>query len=109
MKRIHVTLIALLFAVAAVFGTVAATRTIHLGAASRSANDAAYQARVKQLDAYAASLQRQLAARVVPAAGASAPAPRIVYHRPPPIVIVKHTHHGDDGFENASEGSGGND
>jgi len=110
MKRIHVTLIALLFAIAAVFGTVAATRTVHLGAASRSANDAAYLARVKQLDAYAASLQRQLAARALPAAGASAPAPRIVYHRPPPIVIVKHTHHSDDGgYENAAEGGGGDD
>jgi hypothetical protein len=110
MKRIHVTLIALLFAIAAVFGTVAATRTVHLGAASRTANDAAYLARVKQLNAYAASLQRQLAARTLPSAGASAPAPRIVYHRPPPIVIVKHTHHGDDGgFENAAEGGGGND
>ena len=110
MKRIHVTLIALLLAIAAVFGTVAATRTAHLGSASRSANAAAYAARVKQLDAYAASLQRQLADRAVPTAGAPASAPRIVYHRPPPIVIVKHTHHGDDGgFENAAEGGGGND
>jgi hypothetical protein len=110
MKRIHVTLIALLLAIAAVLGTVAATRTVNLGAAGRKANDAAYLARVKQLNAYAASLQRQLAARTTPTSGASAaaPAPRIVYHRPPPIVVVKHTHHGDDGgFENAAEGGGG--
>jgi len=112
MKRIHVVLIALLLAVAAVFGTMAATRTASLGTASRKASDAVYQARVKQLDAYAASLQKQLAAAsTAPAAarGSAAPAPRIVYHRPPPIVVVKHTHHGDDGgFENAA-GGGGND
>jgi hypothetical protein len=108
MKRIHVILIALLLAIAAVLGTVAVTRTASLGTASRKANDAAYQARVKQLDAYAASLQRQLAARTAPAT--AAPAPRIVYHRPPPIVVVKHTHHGDDGgSENAAEGGGGDD
>jgi hypothetical protein len=110
MRRIHVTLIALLLAVAAVLGTVAATRTASLGAAGRKANDAIYQARVKQLDAYAASLQRQLAARTAPSGASSSPAPRIVYHRPPPIVVVKHTHHGDDGgSENAAEGGGGND
>ncbi len=110
MKRIHVVLIALLLAVGAVLGTVAATRTVHLGAASRRATDATYSARVKQLDAYAASLQKQLAAATkapVAAGRAQAPAPRIVYHRPPPIVVVKHTHHGDDGgFENAAGGGG---
>jgi hypothetical protein len=108
-KKIHVTLIALLLAVAAVFGTMAATRTASLGTASRTAADAAYAARVKQLDAYALSLQRQLATRPAAANGSAAAAPRIVYHRPPPIVVVKHTHHGDDGgFENA-EGGGGDD
>ena len=110
MKRIHVTSIALLLAIAAVLGTVAATRTASLGTAARKANKAAYQARVKQLDAYSASLQRQIAARTAPSAAGSSPAPRIVYHRPPPIVVVKHTHHGDDGgSENAAEGGGGND
>jgi hypothetical protein len=111
-KKIHIAVIALLLAVAAVFGTVAATRTVHLGAASRQAADAAYAARAKQLDAYAASLQRQLtAATKAPAAvgSAPAPAPRIVYHRPPPIVVVKHTHHGDDGGRENAEGGGGDD
>jgi hypothetical protein len=119
MKKIHVTAIALLIGLAAIFGTLAATRTASLGTASRHAGDAAYAARVKQLDAFSAKLRQELkakpkAAQRLAAAPALAPvAPRIVYRRPPSIVIVKHTHHGDDGFERAdgggSSGGGGND
>ena len=97
MNKLHVTLIALLLAVAAVFATVALTRTSGLGTASRRAADAAYNARVTQLNAYAASLQRTLRAAPASTSGPTPPATRIVYHRPPPIVVVKHTHHGDDG------------
>jgi Tfp pilus assembly protein FimV len=111
MKKIHVTTIALLLALAAVLGTFAATRTASLGTASRHAGDAAYRAHVKQLDAFSAKLRHELAAKPAPvqykAAAAAAAAPRIVYHRPPPIVVVKHTHHGDDGSE--STGGGGRD
>jgi hypothetical protein len=105
MKKTHVTLIALLMAIAAVFATVALTRTAALGTAGRRAADVAYQARVKQLNAYAASLHR-VALRATAAPGAPT-ATRIVYHRPPPIVVVKHTGHGDDGSQNAE--GGGND
>ena len=104
MKKIHVTLVSLLLAVAAVFATVALTRTAALGTASRRSADAAYVARVKQLNAYAASLHNA-AVRATAAPGSHAV--RIVYHRPPPIVVVKHTHHGDDGG-NENEG-GSND
>jgi len=101
MKKIHLTLIALLLAIAAVFATVALTRTSALGTASRRAADAAYQARVKQLNAYAAALDR-----AAQRATASPSAQRIVYHRPPPIVVVKHTQRGDDGGSREVEGGG---
>jgi hypothetical protein len=124
MTKVNVALIAGLLAVAAVLGTVAATRTVSLGAAGRHATNATVAARAKQLDAYAASLRHALAHKPpalpavpkVPAAPAvspatQAPSQRIVYQRPPPIVVVKHTHHGDDGFEQAdgAGGGGGND
>lgn len=108
MNKIHVTLIALLMAIAAVFATVALTRTSALGNAGRRTADAAYQARVKQLNAYEASLQLALHPSPAPMrSGARAPAPTTVYHRPPPIVIVKHTHHGDDGTLEAQGGEDG--
>ena len=107
MNKIHVALIAGLLALAALMGTLAATRTVSLGAAGRHASDAAVAARTRQLDAYAASLRRALAHKPpsLPAASVAAlpsgPAqtPRVIYHRPPPIVIVKHRAHGDDGVD----------
>ncbi len=113
MKKTNVALIAGLLALAAVLGTVAATRTVSLGAAGRNATNATVHARTRQLAAYAASLRRALAHKppalpAVPKTNGQAPAQRVVYHRPPPIVIVKHTHHGDDGgFEQADGGGGG--
>ena len=117
MKKIHVTLIAGLLALAALGGMFAATRTASLGAAARRSSDTALAARTKQLDAYAASLRRALAHRPpalpqVPVAGApgvgQAAAPLVIYHRPPPIVVVKHRPHGDGGFE-PGDGSVGDD
>ena len=110
MSKSHIALISALLALAAVVGTVAATRTVSLGSANRQSANAAVAARTKQLDRLQAALQRELAKKS-PAAPAGAPsAPRIVYHRPPPIVVVKHVHHGDDGsFENADGGGGGGD
>ena len=109
MKKIHVAAIALLLALAAVLGTFAATRTASLGTASRQASSAAYATRVKQLDAFSAKLRHALAAQPaqLQTPARTAVAPRIVYRRPPAIVVVKHTQHGDDGFEAA--GGGGND
>jgi hypothetical protein len=109
MSKSHIALISALLALAAVAGTVAATRTVSLGSANRQSANAAVAARTKQLDRLQASIQRAL--EKTPAARPAAPAPaapRIVYHRPPPIVVVKHVHHGDDGsFENADGGGGG--
>jgi hypothetical protein len=116
MKKTNVALIAGLLALAAVLGTVAATRTVSLGAAGRQATNATVHARAQQLDAYAASLRRALARKppalpAVPKTNGGAPVQRVVYRRPPTVVIVKHTHHGDDGgFERADGGGrGGND
>jgi hypothetical protein len=103
MKKIHVAAVALLLAFAAVFGTIAATRTAGLGTPARQ--DALVQQRSNQLDAFAASLHRQLAQASSVHRTAAAPAPRIVYHRPPPIVVTTHTHHSDDdGSESGHEG-----
>lgn len=111
MKKIHVAVVALLLGLAAVLGTFAATRTASLGTASRHAGDAAYTARVRQLNAFSAKLRHELAAKPaqLQAPAPTAAAPRIVYRRPAPIVVVKHTGHGDDGFEQAAGGGGGDD
>ena len=119
MNKAHVTLFALLVAGATILGAVAVTRTTGLGQAARHTNDAAVAARAKQLEAYAAKLQKQLKAKppalpAVPkpapapaAAAAPAAAPRIVYHRPPAIVTVVHTgRHGDDGSHESGDGGG---
>jgi hypothetical protein len=121
MNKAHVTLLALVFAAAAVLGAIAVTRTTGLGTAARHTNDAAVAARTKQLGAYAAKLRQELKAKppalpAVPKPAAAAPAPaaaaqqtpRIVYHRPPPVVVTVH-HHGDDGSREADGGGGGDD
>jgi hypothetical protein len=115
MHKFHVTVLALLIAGGAVLGAVAVARTTHLGAAARQTNDAAVVAQTKQLTAYAAKLQKELAAkppklpaipkRPVAAAPVAQAAPRIVYQQPPPVVVTVHKHHEDDG----SEGDGGGD
>jgi len=124
MNKAHLTLFALLVAGAAVLGAIAVTQTTGLGRAARHTNDAALAARTKQLNAYAAKLQKELEARPpalppvpkpkpVPApvaAPVQQQAPRIVYHQPPPVVTVVHTHHGDDGSgESDGGGDGGGD
>jgi len=91
MRKLHVTIVATLLAGAAVLGAVAVTHTVRLGAARQQSSNASVQARTEQLDRLQASLERALAQR--PAARA----PRIVYHRPSPVVVVRHTARGDDG------------
>jgi hypothetical protein len=93
MKKIHVTAVAILLGIAAVLGLFAVTRTVSLGASSRHAQDALVQKRAQQLNAFERSLRRQLTQTA--AARPSVPASRVVYHRPPPIVITTHRQHGD--------------
>ena len=112
MRKLNVILIAALLALAAVLGTVAASRTVSLGASSRATSTSALEARARKLDAYQASLDRALARTppalpAVPEPAAPAPAPRVVYRRPPPVVVTTHTRHGDDeGYEHEGEGHG---
>jgi hypothetical protein len=124
MNKAHVTLFALLVAAATVLGVAAVTRTTGLGRAAQHSKDTAIAARERQLQAYAAKLQKELRAKPPalppvphpkPAASAAAaptppPAPRIIYNRPPPIVTVVHRPHGDDGSgESDGGGEGGGD
>jgi hypothetical protein len=117
MNKAHVTILALLFAGAAVLGSIAVTRTTGLGHAAQQTSDGAVAARTRQLNAYAAKLQKELAAKppalpkipTQPPAAAPAPAPRVVYHQPPPVVVTVHRQHGDDGSREAEGGAGGRD
>lgn len=108
MNKLHTAIVAALLALAVVLGGVAVVQTSGLGAAAQHANDAAVAAKARQLAAYERGLQHALRAKTpalprVPAgaAGGQATQQRVVYHRPPPIVVVKHTHRGDDGSEGA--------
>ncbi|HEY1368198.1 MAG TPA: hypothetical protein VGF23_13820 [Gaiellaceae bacterium] len=118
MKRMHVAAVAVILAVASVFGVVAAAHTAGLGAAARASTPAAAIAgRQQRLDRIEASLRKALADRppalpAVPSAPtAAAPAPRVVYHRPAPIVVVTHRAGGEhEGYEaEHSEGEGRDD
>jgi len=114
MSRRYAFVLSLAIGLIAVIGIFAAARTVGLGNQARAANDAQIARRAAALDRYAASLRKALAqpvAALPPLPGASAsrtaPAPpvRIVYHRPPPIVI--HTHRA--GSESEHEDGGGFD
>jgi hypothetical protein len=107
-------------ALASIFGVVAATRTAGLGAAAQTttSSSAAIAARQQRLDRVQASLRKALADRppalpAVPSAPATAAAqaPRVVYHRPAPIVVIKHRAGGEhEGYEaEGHEGGGGDD
>lgn len=124
MSRRLAIVFAALLAVNAVVGTVALTRTVHLGQASHTASNALVAKRTAQLDRFEASLHAQLSKKPPalpklpsssPAGGttvstAAAVAPRVRYVRPAPIVVHKHRAGGDheDGAF-ASEGEGGAD
>ena len=97
MNKKHALVVAAILAVSAVCGLVAATRTAGLRSASPSVSSAAVSARTHKLDRVEASLRRALrdkppALPAVPASRGSAAglAPPVVYHRPAPIIVVKH-------------------
>ena len=119
MKRTSALLVSLAIGVAAIFGVFAVSRTLSLGNHARSAANAQVIAKTRQLAQYEASLRKALAQKPpavsAPAAGpASAPAAqpaqavRVVYHRPPPIVIHKHRAGGESSYESA-DGGGADD
>ncbi|MGZ8716218.1 MAG: hypothetical protein ACXWYO_03820 [Gaiellaceae bacterium] len=134
MSKVHITVIASLLAAAAIFGAVAATHTIKLGAANHASAAKTIETRTKQLDKFEASLRHALAKKppalpAVPASTAAtalqtlsaaprtgaaptpaaAPQQRVIYRRPPPIVVVRHTSHGDDGAESEQSALGAPD
>lgn len=101
MRRIHVFVIALLLAAAAVAGVFAVMRTTQLGAATRAQVPVRQlAARNRRLDRIEKALlvQAQHAAHGTTAARAEAP---ITYVRPKPIIRV--LHHGGGEHENEGE------
>jgi hypothetical protein len=131
MPRKAVLIVALSLAFAAVTGTIALTKTVHLGqaAATPSVSQITVAKRTAQLDRFEASLRAELkrkppAVPKVPpapavstpsAAPAAAPAPtpaaeRVVYRRPAPIVVHKHRTGGEnEGTEHGEHGEDGGD
>jgi hypothetical protein len=115
MKKTHALLIALILAVSAGLGLAAATRTAGLRTAtSTHTHTASIVARSRRLDRVEAALRRALrdkppALPAVPGARrpvAAAAAPRVIYTRPAPIVVVKHGSHHDSDGEREAEGGG---
>ena len=122
MSRRLAIVFAALLTVNAVVGTVALTRTVHLGQAAQASSNALVVRRTAQLDRFEASLHAQLAKKppALPkllsdvaangstvSAGAAA-APRVRYVRPAPIVVHAHRAGGEHENEGAfTEGGGG--
>jgi hypothetical protein len=134
MPRKAVVIVALSLAFAAVTGTIALTKTVHLGqaAARPSVSTSTIAKRKAQLDRFEASLRAELAkkppavpkvppAPAVAPARAAAPAPasslasvqRVIYRRPAPIIVHKHRAGGGEseheGSEHGDGGEGGDD
>ena len=116
MEKLKLAGVAALIAAAAVLGAIAVTRTVTVGPTQARAADATVRAHAQRLNAFERSLRRELARKPPPlpavpkspaAPAAVAPAPRVVYQRPAPIVVVRHTHHGDDGGAEGSDSEGG--
>ena len=116
MNKIHVTVVALILGVSGAFGLAAATRTAGLRAPSAhsSVSDAAVAARAHRLDRVARSIARARrdkppALPPVPAASKARKAPpqRVVYQRPAPVVVVRHSGHHE--LEDESEHEGEHD
>ncbi len=126
MPRKQILIVALSLAFAAIAGTVALTKTVHLGqaAAKPTVSKAAIARRAAQLSKFEASLRAQLkrtppaVPKVPPAPAAapaatpsSAPAPaatqRVVYVRPAPIIIHKHRAGGEHESDGGSQNDGG--
>lgn len=117
MRKVHVVAVALLLGLAAVFGVIAASKTAGIGAAARSHGATSSVAtRERQLAQVELALRRALRNRppalpALSAAPRSVPtvAPRVVYRRPAPIVVIKHALHHDDSTDREAQGGGGND
>jgi hypothetical protein len=118
MSRKHA-FVSVVLALNAVIGTVALTRTVHLGVASHEASSRLIATRTARLDKFEASLKAQLAQKPpslpkksplttasAPATSATANAPRVRYVRPAPIIIHKHRAGGETESEDSAAGDG---
>jgi hypothetical protein len=109
MNRTRALIVSLAVGLAAIAGVFALGHTLALSNASSSTTNQKVAQRTRQLNRYEASLRKALAQKppalpAVPRAGstgstlqvaAGAPAPsvasvRVIYHRPPPVVVIKH-------------------
>jgi hypothetical protein len=109
MNRTRALIVSLAVGLAAIMGVFALGHTLALSHATSSTTDQQVAKRTRQLNRYEASLRRTLAQKppalpAVPRTGstgstlqvaAGAPAPsvesvRVIYHRPPPVVVIKH-------------------
>ena len=126
MNRTRALIVSLAVGLAAITGVFALGHTLALSNAASATTDQQVAKRTRQLNRYEASLRRTLAQKppalpAVPEAGstgsalqvaAGTPAPsvppvRVVYHRPPPVVVIEHRaggeaeeeHEGHEGVE----------
>jgi hypothetical protein len=122
-NRKHALTISLAAALAALAGTVAATKSAHLGHASSkpaAVSSALIAKRTAQLDRAEVALRKALAQKPpklpplpatasAGAAPASAPAQRVVYVRPAPIIRHVHRAGGERESEHESTHEGGHE
>ncbi len=109
MNRTRALIVSLAVGLAAVAGVFALGHTLSLGNDAHASTDKQVARRTAQLNRYEASLRKALAqkppalppvpaaATVTPSAQSAVSTPvqstapvRIVYHRPPPVVVIKH-------------------
>jgi hypothetical protein len=104
MDRRHALVISIFLGIALLAGSFAAIRTTQLGAQATVVPAAQIAAKNRQLDRYEATLRREARTRppslpALPAKAGSAggsPAPQVIYQRPPAIIQVVHSRHGDE-------------
>lgn len=111
MNRTRALILSLAVGVAAIAGVFAVGHTVSLGNQAHATTDRQVAQRTAQLNRYEASLRKALAEKPpalppVPTSSASSPlqsaAPvRVIYHRPPPVLVVTHRAGGEDEHEGA--------
>lgn len=109
MNRSRALIVSLAIGLAAVAGVFALGNTLSLGNQAHASTDKQVAQRTTQLNRYEASLRKALvqktpalppvptAATVAPPTSSAVGAPvrstapvRVVYHRPPPVIVIKH-------------------
>jgi hypothetical protein len=123
--RTQTLVVALSLGLAAAFGVLALTKTVHLGqaAAAKPVSERLIAKRNAELDRFEASLRAQLRKRppavpklpslpvaapaaATPPASAQAAPQRVVYVRPAPIIVHKHRAGGEHEAEGPDHGDG---